>query len=156
MVFWTIAALTHFKFPSRYNFVLWSDLSLTFLNSSLVLTGLNWWLALTVIFHVSLRLHEVLMDLQNLQLQQLTNWLDVTEARIKRFGSQPLGPDLEDIKHQVEEHKVGTSWRGHYIMSHLVESILWIEVKHYKIIFQKTLFKHLFFYLELTSKQFWI
>ncbi|XP_013881860.1 dystrophin [Austrofundulus limnaeus] len=52
------------------------------------------------------RLHEVLMDLQNLQLQQLTNWLDITEARIKRIGSQPLGPDLEDIKHQVEEHKL--------------------------------------------------
>ncbi|MEQ2216236.1 hypothetical protein XENOCAPTIV_012936, partial [Xenoophorus captivus] len=53
------------------------------------------------------RLHEVLMDLQNNQLQQLTQWLDVTEARIKKIDSQPLGPDLEDIKHQVEEHKVG-------------------------------------------------
>ncbi|KAF7214683.1 dystrophin-like [Nothobranchius furzeri] len=52
------------------------------------------------------RLHEVLMDLQNQQLQQLTDWLDITEARIKRIGSQPLGPDLEDIKHQVEEHKL--------------------------------------------------
>ncbi|XP_038138063.1 dystrophin isoform X4 [Cyprinodon tularosa] len=52
------------------------------------------------------RLHEVLMDLQNKQLQQLTDWLDVTEARIKKIGSQPLGPDLEDIKHQVEEHKL--------------------------------------------------
>ncbi|KAM4537973.1 dystrophin-like [Fundulus diaphanus] len=52
------------------------------------------------------RLHEVLMDLQNKQLQQLTEWLDVTEARIKKIGLQPLGPDLEDIKHQVEEHKL--------------------------------------------------
>ncbi|KAM6958012.1 dystrophin isoform 1-T1 [Tautogolabrus adspersus] len=52
------------------------------------------------------RLHEVLMDLQHQQLQQLTNWLDVTEARIKRMGAQPLGPDLEDVKHQVEEHKL--------------------------------------------------
>lgn len=51
------------------------------------------------------RLHEVLMDLQHQQLQQLTDWLDVTEARIKRMGAQ-LGPDLEDVKHQVEEHKV--------------------------------------------------
>lgn len=48
------------------------------------------------------------MDLQHQQLQQLTNWLDVTEARIKRMGAQPLGPDLEDVKHQVEEHKVGS------------------------------------------------
>ncbi|XP_075905519.1 dystrophin isoform X3 [Nelusetta ayraudi] len=52
------------------------------------------------------RLHEVLMDLQHQQLQQLTHWLDATEARIKRMGSQPLGPDLEDVKHQVEEHKL--------------------------------------------------
>lgn len=52
------------------------------------------------------RLHEVLMDLQHQQLQQLTDWLDVTEAQIKRMGAQPLGPDLEDVKHQVEEHKV--------------------------------------------------
>lgn len=50
------------------------------------------------------------MDLQHKQLQQLTDWLDVTEARIKRMGAQPLGPDLEDVKHQVEEHKVGSSW----------------------------------------------
>lgn len=46
------------------------------------------------------------MDLQHQQLQQLTDWLEVTEARIKRMGAQPLGPDLEDVKHQVEEHKV--------------------------------------------------
>uniref|UniRef100_A0A671Z332 Dystrophin n=1 Tax=Sparus aurata TaxID=8175 RepID=A0A671Z332_SPAAU len=52
------------------------------------------------------RLHEVLMDLQHQQLQQLTDWLDETEARIKRMGAQPLGPDLEDVKHQVEEHKL--------------------------------------------------
>lgn len=50
------------------------------------------------------------MELQHQQLQQLTDWLDVTEARIKRMGAQPLGPDLEDVKHQVEEHKVGSRW----------------------------------------------
>ncbi|KPP76684.1 dystrophin-like [Scleropages formosus] len=53
------------------------------------------------------RLHEVLMDLQNQQLKQLTDWLELTEDRIRRIGAQPLGPDLVDIKHQVEEHKVG-------------------------------------------------
>ncbi|KAM6893658.1 dystrophin [Xenentodon cancila] len=52
------------------------------------------------------RLHEGLMDLQHQQLQQLTDWLDKTEARIKKIGSQPLGPDLEDVKLQVEEHKL--------------------------------------------------
>ncbi|XP_057685973.1 dystrophin isoform X3 [Corythoichthys intestinalis] len=52
------------------------------------------------------RLHHVLMDLQHKQLQQLTDWLDVTEARIKQMEARPLGPDLEDVKHQVEEHKL--------------------------------------------------
>ncbi|XP_033837659.2 dystrophin isoform X13 [Periophthalmus magnuspinnatus] len=52
------------------------------------------------------RLHEVLMERQQQQLQQLTDWLDVTETRIKKMNAQPLGPDLEDVKHQVEEHKL--------------------------------------------------
>uniref|UniRef100_A0AAZ3R0Q8 Dystrophin n=1 Tax=Oncorhynchus tshawytscha TaxID=74940 RepID=A0AAZ3R0Q8_ONCTS len=52
------------------------------------------------------RLHEVLMDLQHQQLKQLTDWLELTEGRIKRMGAQPMGPDLEDVKHQVEEHKL--------------------------------------------------
>ncbi|XP_036418349.1 dystrophin isoform X3 [Colossoma macropomum] len=52
------------------------------------------------------RLHEVLMDLQHQQLRQLTTWLEVTEARIKRMGAQPLGPEIEDVKHQIEEHKL--------------------------------------------------
>lgn len=52
------------------------------------------------------RLHEVLMDLQNQQLKQLSTWLDVTEARIKQIEAQPLGPEIEDLKHQIEEQKV--------------------------------------------------
>lgn len=48
------------------------------------------------------------MDLQHQQLKQLTDWLDLTEARIKRMEAEPLGPDLENVKHQVEEHKVCT------------------------------------------------
>ncbi|XP_061760709.1 dystrophin isoform X2 [Nerophis ophidion] len=52
------------------------------------------------------RLHQVLMDLQHKQLQQLTDWLDKTEARVKKMEAQPLGPDLEDVKHQVEKHKL--------------------------------------------------
>lgn len=50
------------------------------------------------------------MDLQHQQLRQLTTWLDVTEARIKRMGSQSLGPEIEDVKHQIEEHKVSQSY----------------------------------------------
>ncbi|KAG9349621.1 hypothetical protein JZ751_028069, partial [Albula glossodonta] len=52
------------------------------------------------------KLHEALMELQHQQLKQLTDWLEVTEARIKRMETDPLGPDLEDVKHQVEEHKL--------------------------------------------------
>ncbi|XP_051994210.1 dystrophin-like isoform X1 [Xyrauchen texanus] len=52
------------------------------------------------------RLHEVLMNLQHQQLKQLSDWLDTTEARIKRMGTQPLGPELDDIKHQIEEQKL--------------------------------------------------
>lgn len=37
---------------------------------------------------------------------QLSDWLDTTEARIKRMAAQPLGPELDDIKRQVEEQKV--------------------------------------------------
>lgn len=59
------------------------------------------------------------MELQHQQLQQLTDWLDVTEARIKRMGAQPLGPDLEDVKHQVEEHKVGSCWSNMFSEHHL-------------------------------------
>nr|XP_033805580.1 dystrophin isoform X6 [Geotrypetes seraphini] len=51
-------------------------------------------------------LHKALMDLQNQQLKQLSDWLSKTEERINRMATDPLGPDLEDIKRQVEEHKV--------------------------------------------------
>ncbi|KAM8819838.1 dystrophin-like [Eudromia elegans] len=50
-------------------------------------------------------LHKILMDLQNQQLAQLGDWLTKTEQRTKTIDSEPLGPDLEDLKRQVEEHK---------------------------------------------------
>ncbi|XP_051782196.1 dystrophin isoform X2 [Erpetoichthys calabaricus] len=52
------------------------------------------------------KLHEVLMDLQHQQLQQLADWLGATEARINKMEIELLGPDLEDVKHQVEKHKL--------------------------------------------------
>ncbi|XP_068278928.1 LOW QUALITY PROTEIN: dystrophin [Nyctibius grandis] len=50
-------------------------------------------------------LHKVLMDLQNQQLAQLADWLTKTEERTKKIDLEPIGPDLEDLKCQVEEHK---------------------------------------------------
>ncbi|XP_049728818.1 dystrophin isoform X10 [Elephas maximus indicus] len=51
-------------------------------------------------------LHKVLMDLQNQQLKELNDWLTKTEERTKKMEEEPLGPDLEDLKRQVQQHKV--------------------------------------------------
>lgn len=48
------------------------------------------------------------MDLQNQQLSQLGEWLAKTEERTKKIDSEPLGPDLQNLKRQVEEHKVSS------------------------------------------------
>lgn len=57
------------------------------------------------------------MDLQNQQLTQLSDWLAKTEERTKKIESEPLGPDLEDLKHQVEEHKVSYFTYARYCWS---------------------------------------
>ncbi|NXK57422.1 UTRO protein, partial [Sylvietta virens] len=51
------------------------------------------------------RLHDMLMELQKQQLQQLSDWLTVTEERIQRMESQLLAEDLESLQKQLEEHK---------------------------------------------------
>ncbi|XP_055249425.1 dystrophin isoform X2 [Moschus berezovskii] len=51
-------------------------------------------------------LHKVLMDLQNQQLKELNSWLTKTEERTRKMEKEPLGPDLEDLKRQVQQHKV--------------------------------------------------
>ncbi|XP_071405486.1 utrophin isoform X5 [Pithys albifrons albifrons] len=51
------------------------------------------------------RLHDVLMELQKQQLQQLSDWLTVTEERIQKMESQLLAEDLESLQQQLEEHK---------------------------------------------------
>ncbi|XP_069787742.1 utrophin-like isoform X2 [Narcine bancroftii] len=52
------------------------------------------------------KLHEVLMELQQRQLQQLSNWLSQTEERIQKMEAQPLGDELTSFKEKIEEHKV--------------------------------------------------
>ncbi|XP_028253113.1 dystrophin isoform X2 [Parambassis ranga] len=52
------------------------------------------------------RLHEVLMDLQQQQLQQLSDWLTLTEERIRRIETDPAAKDMEAYKEQIEQHKV--------------------------------------------------
>lgn len=51
-------------------------------------------------------LHKVLMDLQNQQLKELNDWLTKTEERTRKMEKEPLGPDLEDLKRQLQQHKV--------------------------------------------------
>ncbi|XP_061603064.1 utrophin isoform X1 [Cololabis saira] len=51
------------------------------------------------------RLHEVLMDLQQQQLQQLSDWLTLTEDRIKRIETEPAPQDLDAYKEQIDQHK---------------------------------------------------
>ncbi|XP_021088645.2 dystrophin isoform X3 [Mesocricetus auratus] len=51
-------------------------------------------------------LHKVLMDLQNQKLKELDDWLTQTEERTKKMEREPFGPDLEDLKCQVHQHKV--------------------------------------------------
>ncbi|KAI1240837.1 Utrophin [Lamprotornis superbus] len=51
------------------------------------------------------RLHDMLMELQKQQLQQLSDWLTVTEERIQKMESQLLADDLESLQKQLEEHK---------------------------------------------------
>lgn len=51
------------------------------------------------------RLHEVLMDLQRKQLDQLSDWLTVTEERIHKMDRKSFGDDFEAFKKQIEEHK---------------------------------------------------
>ncbi|XP_061480028.1 utrophin isoform X2 [Rhineura floridana] len=50
-------------------------------------------------------LHDVLMELQKKQLNQLSDWLTVTEGRIQKMESQPLVEDLESFQQQMDEHK---------------------------------------------------
>lgn len=46
------------------------------------------------------------MELQKKQLQQLSGWLTLTEERIHKMESLPLGDDLVSLQKLLEEHKV--------------------------------------------------
>ncbi|XP_076128623.1 utrophin isoform X2 [Alosa pseudoharengus] len=52
------------------------------------------------------RLHEVLMDLQQQQLQQLSDWLTQTEGRIRKMETEPIAADLDSYHAQIEQHKL--------------------------------------------------
>ncbi|XP_041661475.1 utrophin isoform X3 [Cheilinus undulatus] len=51
------------------------------------------------------RLHEVLMELQQQQLQQLSDWLTLTEERIRKIETEPPAQDVDIYKEQIEQHK---------------------------------------------------
>lgn len=45
------------------------------------------------------------MDLQQQQLQQLSDWLTETEARIRKIETDPVIKDFDSYKEQIEQHK---------------------------------------------------
>ncbi|CAN0498960.1 unnamed protein product [Rangifer tarandus platyrhynchus] len=51
------------------------------------------------------RLHDVLMELQRKQLQQLSAWLTLTEERIQKMETCPLDDDLKSLQKLLEDHK---------------------------------------------------
>ncbi|KAJ8270600.1 hypothetical protein GJAV_G00116950 [Gymnothorax javanicus] len=51
------------------------------------------------------RLHEVLMDLQQQQLQQLSDWLTQTEERIRKMETEPVAGHIDGYRAQIEQHK---------------------------------------------------
>ncbi|KAJ8355724.1 hypothetical protein SKAU_G00185180 [Synaphobranchus kaupii] len=51
------------------------------------------------------RLHEVLMDLQQQQLQQLSDWLTLTEERIRKMEMEPMAGHMEGYRVQIDQHK---------------------------------------------------
>uniref|UniRef100_A0A8D1QT12 Utrophin n=1 Tax=Sus scrofa TaxID=9823 RepID=A0A8D1QT12_PIG len=51
------------------------------------------------------RLHDVLMELQKRQLQQLSAWLTLTEERIQKMETCPLDDDLKSLQKLLEDHK---------------------------------------------------
>lgn len=46
------------------------------------------------------------MELQQQQLQQLSDWLTLTEERIKRMETEPAAKDMDVYKDNIEKHKV--------------------------------------------------
>ncbi|XP_066527919.1 utrophin-like isoform X3 [Hoplias malabaricus] len=52
------------------------------------------------------RLHEMLMELQQQQLQQLSDWLLQTEGRIRKMETEPMAGTMEGYLAQIEQHKV--------------------------------------------------
>ncbi|KAK2506726.1 hypothetical protein MC885_001843 [Smutsia gigantea] len=51
------------------------------------------------------RLHDVLMELQTQQLQQLSAWLTLTEERIRKMETHPLDDDLKSLQKLLDDHK---------------------------------------------------
>lgn len=48
------------------------------------------------------------MDLQQQQLQQLSDWLSQTEKRIIKIETEPPAKDMEVYKERIEQHKVNS------------------------------------------------
>lgn len=70
------------------------------------------------------------MDLQNQQLKELNDWLTKTEEKTRKMEKEPLGPDLEDLKQQIQQHKVSVI----YAVCFLVGNKLYMYVYYVHIL----------------------
>lgn len=68
-------------------------------------------------FNYGFRLHEVLMDLQHQQLQQLSDWLKETEGRIRKMEMEPMAGDMPGYLAQIERHRVSELSDGRVVIS---------------------------------------
>lgn len=69
------------------------------------------WCSVTSLPHITLLPcltgHARLYTFSNYKLlKELDDWLTKTEERTKKMEEEPFGPDLEDLKCQVQQHKV--------------------------------------------------
>lgn len=48
------------------------------------------------------------MDLQQKQLQQLSDWLSQTEERIMKIETEPPAKDMDVYTERIEQHKVNS------------------------------------------------
>lgn len=58
------------------------------------------------------------MDLQQQQLQQLSDWLSQTEERIMKIETEPPAKDMEVYKERIEQHKVNPLSLAALLTSH--------------------------------------
>lgn len=65
------------------------------------------------------------MDLQQQQLQQLSDWLKETEGRIRKMEVEPMAGDMPGYLAQIERHRVSELSRcPWYLLRRLIQMLV--------------------------------